>query len=103
MPHSVRHLLLILIVKILRGTLASVFINYINNVLRPYYEKEKVTCHNLAAVADCDQWICSHCGINLTEWAKVVFDEDTNDTTYHEYCFKFCPECGHKVVSRYDE
>lgn len=78
-------------------------INYINNVLRPYYETEKVTCHNLSAVADCDQWVCSHCGINLTEWTKVVVDEEENDTTYHEYCFKFCPECGHKVVSRYDE
>lgn len=58
------------------------------------------TCYNLAEVADCDQWICSNCGINLTEWTKVVIDEDTNDTTYHEYDFKFCPECGHKIIER---
>ena len=61
------------------------------------------TCYNMASVADCDEWICSHCGINLAEWVRVVVDEEENDTMYYEYTFKFCPECGHKVVSNCDE
>ena len=60
------------------------------------------TCYNLADVADCDEWICSNCGVHLTEWTKVVIDEEENDTTYYEYTFKFCPECGHKVVNRHE-
>lgn len=56
------------------------------------------TCYNLAEVADCDQWVCSHCGINLAEWIRVIVDEEENDTMYYEYKFKFCPECGHKII-----
>ena len=85
-----------------REQCASDIINHITNVLRPHYDTEKFICHNEAEVADCDQWICSHCGINLTEWTKVVVDEEENDTTYHEYTFKFCPECGPKVVDRHE-
>lgn len=59
-----------------------------------------MTCTNLSAVADCDEFICSSCGIHLSDWVKVVIDYDENDTTYHEYCFKFCPECGHKVEDK---
>lgn len=60
------------------------------------------TCCNLADVADCDEFICSNCGIDLVEWSRKVVDEDENDTMYYEYEFKFCPNCGHKVVSRDD-
>ena len=60
----------------------------------------KKTCYNLAQVADCDEWICSHCKINLTDWTKVIIDEEENDTIYFEYCFKYCPECGHKIIER---
>ena len=60
------------------------------------------TCCNLSEVADCDKFICSNCGINLAEWVRVVVDEEENDTMYYEYTFKFCPECGNKVVSAFD-
>ena len=78
-------------------------LNYIDNTLRPHYDTYKYTAFNVSAVADCDEWICSHCGLHLSDWTKHVYDEDTADTTYPEYSFKFCPECGHKVVDRYDE
>ena len=29
---------------------------------------------------------------------RAIYDEDAEDTTYHECEFKFCPECGRKVV-----
>ena len=38
------------------------------------------TCYNMASVADCDEWICSHCGIDLAEWVRVVVDEEEDDT-----------------------
>lgn len=60
------------------------------------------TCYNLADVADCDEFVCSACGIDLVEWARKIVDIDESDTTYHEYAFKFCPNCGRKVVSKDD-
>ena len=45
-----------------------------------------------------DQFICSNCGIELQDWNRVERDEDNGDITYREYVFKFCPECGAKVI-----
>ena len=56
------------------------------------------TCHNNNEdYADCDQFVCSRCGIELQDWHRVERDEDDGDITYHEYTFKYCPNCGRKV------
>ena len=50
---------------------------------------------NLAKVSD--TFICEKCGIWLKDCVKAEYDEDTEDTAYQEYEFKFCPRCGRKV------
>lgn len=59
------------------------------------YGTEDVT-RNVAEVSD--TFICEKCGIYLEDCVSVEYDEDTEDTTFHEYEFKFCPDCGRKVV-----
>ena len=46
---------------------------------------------------DCDQFVCSGCGVELQGWYRVERDEDGRDTIYHEYVFCFCPNCGGRV------
>ena len=46
---------------------------------------------------DCDQFVCSECGIELQDWHRVEREEDDGDVTYHEYRFRFCPNCGAKM------
>jgi hypothetical protein len=48
--------------------------------------------------AECDQFVCSNCGIELQDWHRVERDEDDGDISYHEYEFNFCPGCGCKVI-----
>ncbi len=51
---------------------------------------------NIAEISDA--FICGKCGICLEDCVSVEYDEDTEDTTYHVYEFKFCPECGRRVM-----
>lgn len=44
--------------------------------------------------AECDQFVCSECGIELQDWHRVEHDIDDGDITYHEYTFRYCPNCG---------
>lgn len=56
-------------------------------------------CHNENRDYDsCDQFVCSNCGIELQDWHAVERSED-GDITYHEYEFKYCPNCGAKMES----
>ena len=56
-------------------------------------------CHNENHdYAECDQFVCSNCGIELQDWHRVERDEDDGDVTYHEYEFKFCPNCGASMM-----
>ena len=48
--------------------------------------------------AECDQFVCSNCGVELQDWHRVERDDDDGDITYHEYVFRYCPNCG-AVVS----
>ena len=48
--------------------------------------------------ADCDQFVCFKCGIELQGWTKVIRDEETEDITHQEYEFKYCPNCGRKII-----
>ena len=60
-------------------------------------------CHNVNPdYAECDQFVCSNCGIELQDWHRVERDED-GDITYHEYEFKYCPNCGADIRGEQDE
>lgn len=64
------------------------------------YDVDKVLeqCENVAErYADCDEFVCSKCGIHLMEWAKVSIDEDYDDEIHSEYVFRYCPNCGAKI------
>lgn len=64
------------------------------------YNVDKVLeqCENVAErCADCDEFVCSKCGIHLMEWVKVSIDEDYDDEIHSEYVFKYCPNCGAKI------
>lgn len=47
--------------------------------------------------ADCDQFVCSECGIELQNWVRVERDEDDGEETCHEYVLRYCPNCGAKM------
>ena len=49
---------------------------------------------------DCDQFVCSKCGIELQGWYRVERDEDYGDETHHEYVFLFCPNCGADIMRK---
>ena len=48
---------------------------------------------NITDMHPVDEFICSECGINLTEFCGYVPEEDI----MYEYKFKYCPECGAKM------
>ena len=48
--------------------------------------------------ADCDQFICSNCGIELQDWVRVERNLDDGEITHHEYTFRYCPNCGAKMT-----
>lgn len=41
---------------------------------------------------------CPECGIGLQDWHRVERDED-DDISFHEYEFRYCPNCGAKMES----
>ena len=43
-----------------------------------------------------DQFVCSECGIELQDWHSVERCED-GEVIFHEYTFRYCPNCGKKV------
>lgn len=51
---------------------------------------------NVAEVSD--EFICEQCGMHIEDYVRAIYDEESEDTTYKGYEFKFCPECGRKVV-----
>lgn len=42
--------------------------------------------------SECDEFICSVCGVHLKDWVR--FDEE--DNTF-EFVFNYCPNCGAKI------
>ena len=55
-------------------------------------------CENISELHPVDEFMCSKCGLHLEGWTRVEYDEDTEDTTYHEYELKYCPGCGRQIV-----
>ena len=54
-------------------------------------------CKNVGMdYAECDQFVCSECGIELQDWHSVERCED-GEVIFHEYTFRYCPHCGKKV------
>ena len=60
------------------------------------------TCKNVGTdYAECDQFVCSACGIELQDWHGVerdMDDEFREEVSYYEYTFRFCQNCGHRIV-----
>lgn len=47
--------------------------------------------------AECDQFVCDQCGIELQGWYRVERDMDDGEEINHEYTFHYCPNCGAKM------
>ena len=59
-----------------------------------------ITTEDLATATE--QFICKNCGIRIEDFSKIVLEEDNDgyvDKLYYEYRFKFCPECGAKIIN----
>ena len=66
--------------------------------IKPSVTSTTKKCHNISSdYAECDQFVCSNCGIELQDWRRVERDEEDGDITYHEYIFNYCPNCGAKL------
>lgn len=56
-------------------------------------------CHNQNNdFKECDQFVCSCCGIELQDWVRIERDEEGEALL--EYEFKYCPNCGSRVVEK---
>ena len=56
---------------------------------------------NLSKVSD--EFICEKCGVHLDieDCTERVYNKDNKDTYYYYvYEFKFCPECGRRIVEQ---
>ena len=72
----------------------------VQNSAEALYEanyREKVMCENVTEQNHVDEFQCSECGIVLCDWTEEKTDIEDGDKTYHEYEFKFCPNCGAEV------
>lgn len=56
------------------------------------------TTRNISDYPSFDEFKCEECGICVSNYVRVEYDEDTNDENLFAYEFKFCPECGRKIV-----
>ena len=71
------------------------------DLLQTYGERR--TCKNVGTdYADCDQFVCSECGIELQDWHTVERCED-GEVIFHEYEFRFCPNCGRRIEEGADD
>ena len=44
-----------------------------------------------------DEFICSECGVKLSDISAWRYDETLEDEILYEYECKFCPECGARI------
>jgi predicted RNA-binding Zn-ribbon protein involved in translation (DUF1610 family) len=57
--------------------------------------KENET-RNISEFHPVDGFKCEKCGIDLRDWSRIEFDD--SDEFVHEFEFKFCPNCGKKII-----
>ncbi len=60
------------------------------------YRKQKAG-RNMTEQNTVDEFICSECGVMFADVSLIKVDEDNKDVTYHEFSFKYCPNCGAKM------
>ena len=61
-------------------------------------KKRRETTHNINnEYAECGQFVCEQCGIELQDWHRYEFDEDDQEKHCFEYEFRYCPHCGRKI------
>lgn len=58
---------------------------------------EPNTCLNESDLFDSDEFICSECGIHLTDWVKIESD-DSDEEERSDYLLCYCPNCGKKIM-----
>ena len=58
---------------------------------------DEKTCKNVMDIHPTDGFTCSECGISLVDFVEERVDDEYH-ATYYEYEFKYCPNCGAKVV-----
>ena len=56
------------------------------------------TCKNESDNNPVDEFICSECGFMTEDFSEKRVDMDDGEVTYHEFEFRYCPNCGAKVV-----
>ncbi len=66
------------------------------NALR--YKENGNQAENVSAWHPSDDFICSHCGIELEGWQKVIGDVSSDACAFEEFSFKYCPNCGLKIT-----
>lgn len=61
--------------------------------------------HNISKFNHYDDFVCSSCGIILSDWVQSEYEYDENNNVKrvkHPKCkFKYCPNCGKKIVDEY--
>ena len=59
--------------------------------------------HNISKFNHYDDFVCSSCGIILSDWVQSEYEYDENynvKQVKHPKCkFKYCPNCGKKMVN----
>lgn len=82
--------------KVMNGCWTDVSDKEIENNFNTIRDISPCLTRNTSKVSD--TFICEKCGIRIEDYSRVEYDEDAEDTTHYEYEFKFCPECGRKIV-----
>lgn len=63
--------------------------------------------HNISKFNHYDDFVCSSCGIILSDWVQSEYEYDENynvkQVKHPKYKFKYCPNCGKKIVDEYKE
>ena len=58
---------------------------------------EEKQAHNVTQDNPVDEFICSECGVKLSDISAWRYDETLEDEILYEYECKFCPECGARI------
>ena len=73
----------------------NVFFNFLMSIQQGEIQEETRNLNE--DYSKVDQFVCQKCKIELQDWHRVERDEDDEDVTFHEYEFKFCPNCGKHI------
>lgn len=57
---------------------------------------DRETCRNIAGPFT--SFKCSECSTIIEYCEGVFFDKENCENCFFDFVFKFCPECGRKVI-----